>query len=581
MVAPYALSTIQTSFINAISSGQLVTLAVEKSSATFTKDVSVSSTATMTVTQSWSNDLQVQTSKAYKDLQIRVEQEMTEKLVQTVGFHTIRVVNFKKTEANQVQVIVRIVAAGYSLTQAQQAFVRVLQTGRVVTIPVISTSATVRKDVTKSRTAQMTLAKQWSAELTNMTSVVTTALTKEVEEALRVELSETPGFQRVVIVDFKNSSTSTVVVTTRLMAASYAVKNIQNVFVSRVSSGKIGRVTVQPQSAVVTEDVSTSATVSMSVPVTWSVDFQNKSSQAYQDLKVKIEQNVNEKLLTTAGLSGIEVTQLKQTQSGKVEVILRVVAAQYALTQVQQNFVTLVQTGRIGTLDAISSSAIIKKDVTLSKTAEMTVSQVWSAELANTSSKAFAILKTQVQEAVTSELVDTIGFQRVDVTTFKQGTSNTTVAVMRMIVAAYASKAVETSFQQVVSTGQVGTLSLNSTSATITTDVSVSSTMTMSVAQNWTIDLVNRTTEAYTVLVRKIEQEMTQKLLVNVGFQGLEVTQFKQTKSNQILVIVRIVTAVYAQTSTQQTFITTVQSGRVGSLSVVRTSAAIKTDGKQ
>ena len=51
-----------------------------------------------------------------------------------------------------------------------------------------------------------------------------------------------------------HSSTSTVVVTTRLMAASYAVKNIQNVFVSRVSTGKIGAVTVQPQSAVVTED---------------------------------------------------------------------------------------------------------------------------------------------------------------------------------------------------------------------------------------------------------------------------------------------------------------------------------------
>ncbi|XP_035660178.1 serine-rich adhesin for platelets-like [Branchiostoma floridae] len=578
MVAPYALSTIQTAFTRTISSGQLVTLPVEKSSATFTKDVSVSTTATMTVSQSWSNDLQDQTSKAYKDLKIRVEQEMTEKLVQTVGFHTIRVVNFKKTETNQVQVIVRIVAAGYASSQAQQAFVRVVQTGRVVTIPVVSTSATVKMDVTKSRTAQMTLNRQFSAELTNMTSVATMTLRTQVEEALRVELSETPGFQRVVIVSFKNSSTSTVVVTTRLMAASYAVKNIQNVFESRVSTGKIGAVTVQPQSAVVTEDVSTSATVSMSVPVSWSVDFQNKTTQAYQDIKVKIEQNVNEKLLTTAGLSGIEVTQLKQTQSGKVEVILRVVAAQYALSEVQQNFVTLVKTGKIGTLDVISESAIMKKDVTLSKTAEITVSQAWSVELTNTSSMAFTVLKTQVQEAVTSELVNTIGFQRVDVTSFKQGSSNTTVAVMRMIVAAYASKTVETSFQQVVSTGRVGTLSLNSTSATITTDVSVSSTMTMSVAQNWTMDLVNRSTEAYTVLVRQIEQEMTQKLLVNVGFQGLEVTQFKQTESNQILVIVRIVTAVYAQTLTQQTFITTVKSGSVGSLSVVSTSAAIQTD---
>ncbi|CAH1248268.1 TECTA [Branchiostoma lanceolatum] len=578
MVAPYALSTIETSFVNAISSGQLVTLPVEKFSATFTKDVSVSSTATMTVTQSWSNELQDKTSKAYKDLQIRVEQEMTEKLVQTVGFHTIRVVNFKKTEANQVQVTVRIVAAGYSLTQAQQAFVRLVQTGRVVTIPVMSTSATVRKDVTKSRTAQMTLTKKWSAELTNMTSVVSTTLSKEVEEALRVELSATPGFQRIVIVDFKNSSTSTVVVTTRLMTASYAVKNIQNVFESSVSSGKIGTVTVQPQSAVVTEDVSTSATVSMSVPVTWSVDFQNKSSQAYQDLKVKIEQNVNEKLLTTAGLSGIEVTQLKQTQSGKVEVILRVVAAQYALTQVQQNFVTLVQTGRIGTLNAISSSAIIKKDVTLSKTAEMTVSQVWSAELTNTSSKAFTMLKTQVQEAVTSELVDTIGFQRVDVTTFKQGTSNTTVAVMRMIVAAYASKAVETSFQQVVSTGQVGTLRLNSTSATIITDVSVSSTMIMSVAQNWTMDLVNKTTEAYTVLVRKIEQEMNIELGNTVGFQRVVVTKFTKSSNNTVVTEVRMITAAYAVNAVENVFVQAVSTGQVQGIAVDKASANIVRD---
>ncbi|KAI8502369.1 hypothetical protein Bbelb_199570, partial [Branchiostoma belcheri] len=542
MVAPYALSTIQTAFTKTISSGQLVTLAVDKSSATFTQDVSVSTTATMTVSQPWTNDLQDQTSKAYKDLQIRVEQEMTEKLVQTVGFHTIRVVSFKKTETNQVQVIVRIVAAGYALTPAQQAFVSVVQTGKVVTIPVITTSATVRKDVTKSRTAQMTLTKQWSTELTNMTSVTATTLMKEVEEAIRVELSETPGFQRVVIVNFKNSSASTVVVTTRLMAASYAVKNIQDVFVSRVSSGKIGTVTVEPQSAVVTEDLSTSATVSMSLPVSWSVDFRNESSQAYQDIKVQIEQNVNEKLLTTAGLSGIEVTQLKQTTSAKVEVVLRVVAAQYALTQVQQNFVTLVQTGKIGTLNVIPSSPAIKKDVTLSKTAKMIVNQVWSAELTNTSSRAFIVLKTQVQEAKQQQQYNCCSDEDNCCCLCEQTCGDV-----------------------------IPTSRLNRT-------MSVSSTMTMFVAQNWTSDLVNRTSEAYTVLVQKIEQEMTQKLLVNVGFQGLEVTQFKQTESNQILVIVRIVTAVYAQTLTQQSFIRTVQSGSVGSLSVVRTSAAIKQD---
>ncbi|KAI8502367.1 hypothetical protein Bbelb_199550 [Branchiostoma belcheri] len=583
VVASYSAKNVQTSFAQAVSSGEISGLAVNSTSAVVTKDVSVSSSVTMTVSQSWSAQLQDQSSQAFTTLKTTLEEELTSKMAVITGFQGVQVAQFKRSESGQVQVIVRMAAAEHAITQAQQSFVSVVQTGNIAGVSVDASSASIQKTVTTSQTAQMTLTQAWSADLQNKESVAFTTLQTNLQEALSVELGNTLGFQRVVVTEFQQSSSQTVIVVMNIVVAIYASSSVQTTFTEAVSIGQIGTITVDPASATVTKDVSTSSSVSMTVTQAWSAQLLNTSSTEYVTFKTQTEQALTTSMLNVVGFSGLEVGQLKQSSSGQVQVKLRIVAAEYSLTQAQQSFVSVVQSGNVGGISVDATSAAIQKDgkekhlaKLLSSTAEVTLTQAWSADLQNTTSVAFTTLQQKVQEDLSVELGSTVGFQRAVVVEFKQSTTNTVVAVTRLVVATYAASSAQAAFVKTVSSGQIGTIAVNASSATVSKDVSASSTMSMTVTQSWSADLLNSSSTAYQALVVNIEKSMTSTLLATVGFQAFEVARFKQTSSGQIEVVVRVVAAEYALAAAQESFVTVVQTGSVADLSLDTTSAVVK-----
>ncbi|XP_066269379.1 serine-rich adhesin for platelets-like [Branchiostoma lanceolatum] len=578
IAASYATGSVQSTFVSTVTNGQINQIVVDRASAKIVKDVSTSSSVTMTLNQSWSANFTNAKSVTYQQVKANIEESITTKMLATFGVQGVQVAGFKQTVSSQIQVILRIVAAQYAQSAAQQMFVTVVQTGQIAGLSVITTSAVVQKDVTVSQTAQMTLTKTWSADLVNMTSASSVELKTQLQESLSVVFGNTVGFQRVSVVEFKQSSSNTVVVITRIVVASYATTPVQTIFVTTVKTGRIGAISVNTASAVVKQDVSTSSTVTMTVKQTWSMDLMNVTTTTFQSLKTKVEEAMTEKLLMTVGFQGLEVAEFRRTESNTTQVIVRIVTAQYAATATQNAFVTVVTTNQVTGLAIDNTSAVIQNDVTVSQTAQMTLTQQWSADLVNKTSVTFTTLQTQLQESLSVEFGTVVGFQRADVVQFSQSSTNTTVVVVRMIVTSYAASAVQTNFVTTVSSGQLGGISVTANSATVKKDVSVSSSLSLAVTQAWSADLQDTKSVAYTQLKTQVEETMTLQLLETVGFQGLQVAEFRRTESNTIQVVVRIVTAQYAAMATQNAFVTVITKGQVVGLAVDNTSAVVQKD---
>ncbi|KAI8484554.1 hypothetical protein Bbelb_376610, partial [Branchiostoma belcheri] len=578
VMASYSAKQVQMLYQESVSAGQIGGISVVLGSATVTKDVVASASVSMTIAQSWSADLLNMTSQTYQQLKIQIEEVISQTLLKTVGAQAVKADQFKRTKSGQVEVVLRLAATDYAIKAAQQSVITQVQTGNLGGLAVVNTSALIKKDVTVSQTAQMTLTQTWSADLVNTSSQAYITLAESVQEALSVQLGNTLGFQRVVVVEFKQSSTNTVTVVTRLVVASYSAKNVQTSFAQAVSSGEISGLAVNSTSAVVTKDVSVSSSVTMTVSQSWSAQLQDQSSQAFTTLKTTLEEELTSKMAVITGFQGVQVAQFKRSESGQVQVIVRMAAAEHAITLAQQSFVSVVQTGNVAGVSVDASSASIQKTVTTSQTAQMTLTQAWSADLQNKESVAFTTLQTNLQEALSVELGNTLGFQRVVVTEFQQSSSQTVIVVMNIVVAIYASSSVQTTFTEAVSIGQIGTITVDPASATVTKDVSTSSSVSMTVTQAWSAQLLNTSSTEYVTFKTQTEQALTTSMLNVVGFSGLEVGQLKQSSSGQVQVKLRIVAAEYSLTQAQESFVSVVQSGNVGGISVDATSAAIQKD---
>ncbi|XP_035660177.1 uncharacterized protein LOC118404903 [Branchiostoma floridae] len=579
-----AFSQVQTSLVTAVNQGQVGSISVNQTVAVAVKqNVAQSVTSTMNLVQPWTPDLLNINSMTFKTTKMQIEQSIRESLLQTVGFQAVNVARFKQTSDQRTQVILRIMAVEYAVTQAQRTVQTVVQTGQVGNIAVDANSVMVTQDVTVSNTAQMTLTQAWSANLTSTSSAAHTSLKKQVEETFAQQFVNVVGFQRVVVSKFVQQGNSVTVVV-RMVMADYASTEVQQAFTAAVGAGQFGTLAVNSTSAVVKKDVTVSQSATTTIKQPWSAEYLNITSTMYKTLQTQVEQQLLTVLLSVVGVQGMRVASFKES-AGNIEVLVRLVLADYASKDAQTSFKTVVSSGKIGSLTVDPVSAVVKKDVSITSTASMTLTQPFTADLINPSTQQFMILKKKVEQAFSESLIVVLGFQRVVLHKFVRTETNQTQVVLRIITADYSAADISSRFEAIAQDREVGpgVFSVrNDTTTEFKRDASISSTATTVLStQSWSAQLTNKTSQEYMSLTQEIEDGMSLILVQNPGFKRINVKEYKQSSDGKVEVTTRVTIAPYALLETQSSFEEAIKTGQLGTVQVVNTSATIVEDVSQ
>ncbi|XP_066271751.1 cartilage matrix protein-like [Branchiostoma lanceolatum] len=168
-------------------------------------------------------------------------------------------------------------------------------------------------------------------------------------------------------------------------------------------------------------------------------------------------------LVSVVGVQSVLVVGFQPAPNNQLKVVIAVAVSEFAAVTMKQTFVAAVQTGSLGSITVIASSAAFVEESTTVVTIALVVQETFTADLLNVESQAFATLKTRIETQMLTVFSNVTGVTTVQVTEFRSSGLNIFVSVS-LTVTVTSSTTVITTVSTAVSSGSLGSITVDSTS---------------------------------------------------------------------------------------------------------------------
>ncbi|XP_035659096.1 uncharacterized protein LOC118404179 [Branchiostoma floridae] len=210
-------------------------------------------------------------------------------------------------------------------------------------------------------------------------------------------------------------------------------------------------------------DAATPVFTSVTVNVPFTTDLRNPGSVAFTTLSTSLKTEITSVLVTVVGVQSVSIVGFQPAPANQLKVSIAVAVSQFAAVTMKQTFVTAVQTGSLGSITVVASSAAFVEEATSVVTISLVVQETFTADLLNVESQAFVTLKTRIETQMLVAFSNVTGVSAVQVTGFRSSGLNILVSVS-LTVTVTSSSTVITTVSTAVSSGSLGSITVDSTS---------------------------------------------------------------------------------------------------------------------
>ncbi|XP_035659085.1 uncharacterized protein LOC118404170 [Branchiostoma floridae] len=280
-------------------------------------------------------------------------------------------------------------------------------------------------------------------------------------------------------------------------------------------------------------------------------------------------------IVVTDGISydGVATPAYKARQKGIL--VYAIGVSGYDLTQLEQiasNNRTLAVVDNFNLLDSLRNTLLTGVcDAVPPVFVCVTLTTQFSIQLRNPDSSEFSSITSALIAEVSQLFTSIVGFQGATVVGYQPAPDNQVKVSIAVFVAEFAATTIKQTFVVAVSTGNLGSISVNASSAVIVQQETNSTIVSLVVQRNCSADLLNPESAMYIALVAQIESAVLSILQNIPGVVSIEVSGIS-CSGLYIRVTITVVVVSTSSSSLVTTVSTAVSSGNVGGLTVDPTS---------
>ncbi|XP_019645153.1 PREDICTED: uncharacterized threonine-rich GPI-anchored glycoprotein PJ4664.02-like isoform X2 [Branchiostoma belcheri] len=495
----------------------------------------------VTVNVPFTADLRDPGSAAFTTLSASLKTEIIRVLATVVGVQSVSIVGFQPAPANQLKVVIAVAVSEYAAVTMKQTFVTAVQTGSLGSITVVSSSAGFVEESTSEVTVTLVVQETFTADLLNVESQAFATLKTRIETQMFTVFNNVSGVSAVQVTDFSSSGLNIMVSITLTVTVTSSTTVITTISTA-VSSGSLGSITVDS-----TSFVSGEAATLCRNPLDIIFLLDGSGSVGASNFE-KVKQ------FTKKTISGFDIGP-SATQVGVIQYSTRIRQEfsmnSFLTKETLSAAIDEVQYMRGGTLTGKAIRYVTKYGFGRSDGARPGVPKVVIVVTDGVSGDAVAAPALEAQQKGIT--VYAIGVSGYDADQLEQiASNNNTLAFVD-------------SFNL-----------LDNLRNTLLTGVCYAATpvfTSVTVNMAFTADLRDPGSAAFTTLSASLKTEITRALVSVVGVQSVSIVGFQPAPANQLKVVIAVAVSEYAAVTMKQTFVTAVQTGSLGSITVVSSSA--------
>ncbi|CAH1254029.1 COL6A3 [Branchiostoma lanceolatum] len=276
-------------------------------------------------------------------------------------------------------------------------------------------------------------------------------------------------------------------------------------------------------------------------------------------------------IVLTDGVSSDEVEQPALEAQQKGITLYAIGVSGYDMDQLEQiasNNKTLAVAENFNLLDSLRNTLLTGIcDITPPVFASLTLTSQFTVVLRNPGSVEFKALAATVKTEIHSQLVSVVGFQRVSVIGFQPAAGNTVKVVLIFNTQKFAEQTMKTAFSAAVSTGSIGSLTVDAASAVFIQEETTVTTVSVKVEETFTAALVNVDSTEYATFKTRIENSMLSTLSSSSGVVSVSVAEVRAIEL-QIIVIIQITVTASTVASVTSTVSVAVATGSLSGITV-------------
>ncbi|KAI8478025.1 Cartilage matrix protein, partial [Branchiostoma belcheri] len=469
-VSEYAAVTMKQTFVTAVQTGSLGSITVVSSSAGFVEESTSEVTVTLVVQETFTADLLNVESQAFATLKTRIETQMFTVFSNVSGVSAVQVTDFSSSGLN-IMVSITLTVTVTSSTTVTTTISTAVSSGSLGSIAVDSTSFVSGEAETLSAAID---------EVQYMRGGTLTG--KAIRYVTKYGFGRSDGARlgvpKVVIVVTDGVSGDAVaapaleaqqkgITVYAIGVSGYDADQLEQIasnnntlaFVDNFNLLDNLRNTLLTGVCYAATPVFTSVTVNMS----FTADLRDPGSAAFTTLSASLKTEITRVLVSVVEVQSVSIVGFQPAPANQLKVVIAVSVSEYAAVTMKQTFVTAVQTGSLGSITVVSSSAGFVEESTSEVTVTLVVQETFTADLLNVESQAFATLKTRIETQMFTVFSNVSGVSAVQVTDFSSSGLNIMVSIT-LTVTVTSSTTVTTTISTAVSSGSLGSITVDSTS---------------------------------------------------------------------------------------------------------------------
>ncbi|CAH1254030.1 COL12A1 [Branchiostoma lanceolatum] len=496
----------------------------------------------LTLTMQYSATMRNTTSAEFVSISTGITVELSRIFVDIPGFQSLAVVGLQPTSMNQVKVTIVIFVAQFSTTAMKETFTIAVQTGSLGSISVNASSAVVIEQALLCRTPlDIILLLDGSGSVGAYNFQKVKQFSQKIVETFDIgPLATQIGviqYSSLVRQEFSMNSFQS------RDALSNAIDDIRYLQGGTLTGRAIRYAS---RYGFARSDGARPGVAKVLIVVTDGISYDDVAQPAYQARQKGI-------LVYAIGVSGYDFAQLEQIAS---------------------NNRTLAVVDNFNLLDSLRNSLLTGVcDVVPPVFVSVTLNIQFSVQLRNSGSSEFSSITSILRTEISKLLISIVGFQGASIVGYQPARGNQARASVAVFVAEFAANTMKQTFITAVSTGNLGSISVNASSAIVVEQETNSTVVSLVVQDSCSADLLNPESATYIALVARVESAVL-SIFGNIpGVVSIEVTSVS-CSGLYIRVTITIVVVSTSSSTLVTTISTAVSSGNVGGLTVDPTSFA-------
>ncbi|XP_035659078.1 collagen alpha-1(XII) chain-like, partial [Branchiostoma floridae] len=482
-------------------------------------------------------------SAEYTNLSVRVKTEVSRLFLSIVGFRSVSVVDYQAAAGNRVKVVLVVFVSEFAVTSTNQTFISITHTGSIGSISVDASSAFVVGEETVPVVVSLVVRDLCNADLLNPDSATYRAFVTQVESAVLSILGNIPAVLSVRVTGIRCSGLN-VQVTISVTVTSTSSNLLITTVSTAVRQGSIGNLTVNADSF-----LSGMAALVCQNPLDIIFLIDGSGSVGASNFE-KVKQ------LMQKTITGFDIGP-NTTQVGVIQ-YSSTVRQEFSMNTFHTNEAVSTVIDEIGYI----------RGGTLTGKAIRYVSRYGFAERDGARPGVPKVLIV-VTDGVSSDAVkqSALEAQQKGIFVFAIGVAGYDMAQLEQIASSNRSLAVVDNFNLLDS--------LRNSLLTGVCDVPSPVVISLTLTIQYSTTMRNQTSIEFGSISTSLATELSRIFVDIPGFQGLTIVGLQPTPTNQVKATITVFVAQFSTTTMKVTFISAVQTGSLGSISVNTSSALV------